>query len=319
MSQSNISSVLSPLSIEDEVITSSTSSQAQHQRLIRVHFHTSDPSSVRDFAKDEILYSHRVTSLTSPSVSKAVDDLPSTTTKCGIVYTSDASLPLECVDSWKSRCILRSTTPRAFTDADDLDLRDKIRRGEISLVASTLSNVDSVISDTLSQFKEVLVLDFSGEVVSPLFEFSDKITVFRTKDPMHPSGFLVCYAHWLAAKGLSASSIQTRLSQILTSPTTFGVGLTLESDRVRSMRIILSLGKSNHFLSYCHTRISHLSHLSLLVSNGLFLYPMSTSSSYISNELSSNHLTSYQTTPMNSNHNCRYSDENQKRRMQTNT
>ena len=51
----------------------------------------------------------------------------------------------------------------------------------------------------------------------------------------------MCYAHWLAAKGLSASSIQTRLSQILTLPTTFGVGLTSESDRVRSMRIILSL------------------------------------------------------------------------------
>ena len=125
MSQSNISSVLSPLSIEDEVITSSTSSQAQHQRLIRVHFHTSDPSSVRDFAKDEILYSHRVTSLTSPSVSKAVDDLPSTTTKCGIVYTSDASLPLECVDSWKSRCILRSTKKKNGEEEEEEEEEEK--------------------------------------------------------------------------------------------------------------------------------------------------------------------------------------------------
>ena len=231
ISQTKISSALSPLSIEEEVLPSSSSSQAQQQRLVRVHFHTSDPSSVRDFAKDEILYSHRVSSLTAPSSSEAVDDLPSTT-KCGIVYTSDASLPLECVNSWKLRRIVRSCTPRAFTDADDLDLRDKIRRGEISLAASTLSNVDSVLSDTLSKFSEALVLDFSGEVVSPLFEFSDNVTVFRTKDPMHPSGFLVCYAHWLAAKGLSASSIKTRLSQILTLPTTFGVGITSESDRV---------------------------------------------------------------------------------------
>jgi len=258
ISQAKISSSLNPITIEEEVIPSSSSSE-QH-RLVRVHFHTEDPSSVRDFAKEETLYSHRVSSLASPfPVLPPIDDLPSSTTKCGIIFTTDSSLPYQCVDSWKSRLIVRTTTPKIFTEADDLELRDKIRRDEISIAASSFTKPDVTINKVLSKYSEVLILDLSGEVVShsSITSLSAKnVSVFRTRDPMHPSGFLVCYAHWLAAKGnvfllvyhlslslslslshththththiptgMSASSISTRLSQILSLPTTFAVGI----------------------------------------------------------------------------------------------